>query len=364
MINRASAIVLTGLGFLIATAVAIGISSISIPHVIGGHRSHAFVSTAASMGSTALSYDYTVDGHPFTGHRYSFNLESSSDRDARANFVQAHPPGTPIEIWYEPRDPAISVVIPGLREEAASLAGLAVGASGVALAMFVALVSLAASPAATQFRLQREEGRRIRIPRFTARFVAPGAILVSSIATALAWVGWIDFVGIPTTAVPLALLALLPVVVGIMTVPVIRGLLASGRFELVIDLESGMMFPTLGFSAQRGEPIPLDSIVSVEVVCAEQHEPPALARLANILDSLQSRPAHTPVHPRREGPMLVYRVMVNWTDGASSLSTAVASFSTDDARAEAFRNAVVEGIGGVAPPVPPTAALSGRCFRA
>lgn len=63
-----------------------------------------------------LRYRYTVDGKSYTGSRVTFNgdtLFSAGSGEARAAEVQRSPAGQAVRVYYDPADPARSVLVPG-----------------------------------------------------------------------------------------------------------------------------------------------------------------------------------------------------------------------------------------------------------
>ncbi len=72
---------------------------------------------AASQGSDSTTYRvdvrYTYEaerGETFRGDRYDFSMGSSSGYEAKARVVEAHPPGSEVTCYVDPRDPASSVI--------------------------------------------------------------------------------------------------------------------------------------------------------------------------------------------------------------------------------------------------------------
>ena len=72
---------------------------------------------AASYGSDSTTYRvdirYTYEaerGETFHGDRYDFSMGSSSGYEAKARVVEAHPPGSEVTCYVDPKDPSRSVI--------------------------------------------------------------------------------------------------------------------------------------------------------------------------------------------------------------------------------------------------------------
>lgn len=67
----------------------------------------------SSDGSTyavEITYTYEVDWQTYQGDRYDFSTGSSSGYAAKAEIVEAHPPGTEVDCYVDPEDPTRSVI--------------------------------------------------------------------------------------------------------------------------------------------------------------------------------------------------------------------------------------------------------------
>lgn len=57
-----------------------------------------------------VSYEYVVDGTPYTGDRLAFGYASSSGREAHQDILDKLRSGEVVEVRYSPRDPQNSVL--------------------------------------------------------------------------------------------------------------------------------------------------------------------------------------------------------------------------------------------------------------
>ena len=63
-----------------------------------------------------VAYSYTLDGHEYIGHRiapWSVNLEVLHNNQQTSAFVNTHPAGSPVPVYYEPQHPEHAVLLPG-----------------------------------------------------------------------------------------------------------------------------------------------------------------------------------------------------------------------------------------------------------
>src|SRR5258708_5629593 len=61
-----------------------------------------------------LRFTYSVNDHEYTGTRYRYDTSSSSDSAWAYRVVAARPPGTKVQVFYNPNDPQNSVLATGL----------------------------------------------------------------------------------------------------------------------------------------------------------------------------------------------------------------------------------------------------------
>ena len=62
----------------------------------------------------SISYKYTVGGKNFSGTKRAFGESSSSNRAWAAGVVSHYYPGSEVEVYYNPDDPADAVLEPGV----------------------------------------------------------------------------------------------------------------------------------------------------------------------------------------------------------------------------------------------------------
>ncbi len=78
-------------------------------------------STSGTQGSYhyAVTYVYQVDGRPYTGDRYSLGQGSRASQrypsrsEARTASRRNYPMGSPVDVYYDPADPASAVLKAG-----------------------------------------------------------------------------------------------------------------------------------------------------------------------------------------------------------------------------------------------------------
>jgi hypothetical protein len=85
---------------------------------VAGTVTHSEVTTRhSSKGGTSyqagISYRFEHGGTTFTGGRLRFNAAQSSSTSANS-LVAAHPAGSTVQVFYNPKDPAESLLFPGL----------------------------------------------------------------------------------------------------------------------------------------------------------------------------------------------------------------------------------------------------------
>jgi len=98
----------------------------SVPGVVNGIEASRYYSGRTGSTNTRtrtyvyqISYQYVVDGQPYTGDRYSLGEGSTASRQydtaaaARQAGTAAHPPGSPITVYYDPEFPGSAVLKPG-----------------------------------------------------------------------------------------------------------------------------------------------------------------------------------------------------------------------------------------------------------
>lgn len=65
----------------------------------------------------ALRYDYTVEGRVYTGERLFFGYRGTGNRADAEAIVQRHKKTAPLRVYYNPANPALSVLEPGHQED-------------------------------------------------------------------------------------------------------------------------------------------------------------------------------------------------------------------------------------------------------
>lgn len=64
--------------------------------------------------SADIEYNYTVSGLMYSGDRLRFSHVSSSGEVDAFNMVNAHPAGSPVQVYYDPNNPNESLLFPGI----------------------------------------------------------------------------------------------------------------------------------------------------------------------------------------------------------------------------------------------------------
>lgn len=65
-----------------------------------------------------VRYSYEVEGHGFTGERIYFSgIDLSSDHAYALEITDRFAVGREVRVYYHPRDPALAVLLPGIRRE-------------------------------------------------------------------------------------------------------------------------------------------------------------------------------------------------------------------------------------------------------
>jgi hypothetical protein len=91
--------------------------SMGFPSVPGRVLASEIESDSDGEGTTYVAkirYQYTVDGKTYESDRVRFGQMASSDHDAAADAVEAHPVDGPCTVYYNPRNPATSVLQTGV----------------------------------------------------------------------------------------------------------------------------------------------------------------------------------------------------------------------------------------------------------
>lgn len=64
-----------------------------------------------------VEYEYNVNAHRFTGHQIDFAPETAIAESSAERVLQGYPIGSRTSVYYDPDDPATSVLQPGLTAE-------------------------------------------------------------------------------------------------------------------------------------------------------------------------------------------------------------------------------------------------------
>jgi len=88
--------------------------SSSVEMVEEVHRLRRGSRIEAPAYRAAVTYSYRVGDALYTGDRVSFGDYSSSIPGHARNICERYPPGKTIEVYYDPEDPRVSVIEPGV----------------------------------------------------------------------------------------------------------------------------------------------------------------------------------------------------------------------------------------------------------
>ncbi len=83
-----------------------------------------------------VTYRYVVAEKTLEGARVAPDELETSDRSAADDLVRTFPPGAPVDVFYDPADPAQSVLKPGISGASAILPAIGVGLVVLGLSMF------------------------------------------------------------------------------------------------------------------------------------------------------------------------------------------------------------------------------------
>ncbi|MHC4588421.1 MAG: DUF3592 domain-containing protein, partial [Planctomycetota bacterium] len=90
----------------------------SFPTVEGRITRSEITTHRDSEGGTTfgadIAFTYRVDGTAYTSDRYRYGEMSSSDSSVASGVVRAHPVGANVRVFYNPRDPADAILMPGI----------------------------------------------------------------------------------------------------------------------------------------------------------------------------------------------------------------------------------------------------------
>ncbi len=85
-----------------------------------------------------VRYAFEARGHTYASDRVSIGASTAPDTDAEAarRMVERYPPGSDVDVWFDPRDPRRSVLVPGIPTSQIVVA-LVTGIALLGIGMFV-----------------------------------------------------------------------------------------------------------------------------------------------------------------------------------------------------------------------------------
>jgi hypothetical protein len=127
------------------------------PAVVESSRVRSHSGSDSTTYSIDITYRYEVDGTSYTADRYHFMVGSSSGRAGKQRVVDAHPRGTNITVYVDPKNPTRAIIHRGLTPDmlfgliplAFLLAGIAMLVGGLKMRPRKAISDAAAAPSAS-----------------------------------------------------------------------------------------------------------------------------------------------------------------------------------------------------------------------
>lgn len=227
----------------------------------------------AKIGSVygpQITYEYTVKGVQYHGSRWDFNGVMSSDSDWARDIVSSHPVGSAVTVYFDPFDPAQSVLSLDSEPAVAFVLLFMIPFNTIAASFVLigikALITRRSVPFGVRVIGDCTAGVIIR-DNMNSPLTVAGAVLF--LGSFLATVVLCFSVG-PHPSQSLAVTTLLAVV----AVAVVAALITRWRFDpertdLVLDYTTGLLrTPALNDRPQRAQ-IPLSSILEFMVTTNE-----------------------------------------------------------------------------------------------
>jgi hypothetical protein len=289
----------------------------SFPTVEGRITRSEITTHRDSEGGTTfgadIAFTYRVDGTAYTSDRYRYGEMSSSDSSVASGVVRAHPVGANVRVFYNPRDPADAILMPGIAGQDVMLGLFLTPFNVVMLGLWSWLAGAVwrgvTRPPAGGVPIVRRGGRVfVRLPR-----ISPPA------AGAAAALG-VSFVAIFAVAFGFGFDPPMSVVTGVWAVVLAAAIgvyfwrkfvVGSGAKDLVIDADAGMLSLPQTFGRTTDVVVALDDVSGIDV----------------------ERIVH---HSSKGGTSYSYAPQLKWThDGGSARSDRLVEW-WDEARAGAF----------------------------
>jgi hypothetical protein len=241
----------------------------SYPSVAGWMRASEVETYTGSKGRihyrAAFLYEYTVDGRNYRGGRYRYAGYSSDAATANA-LVAAHPQNSEVTVYYNPKNPADTVLSPRVESRDVFLLFLM---SPITLIMVLGLVKAGreidwgGSPVAGGMTVITEMMvTRVRLPKYQ-----PWLLGLIAVGILLEVAGILMAVGIPSGPP-------LPVGGGLLLWVLLGGLamygwhrqrLATGKQDLVIDEGARTFELPLTYKRRERRPLPISQIKAVSL---------------------------------------------------------------------------------------------------
>jgi len=213
-----------------------------------------------------IRYDYTVNGESFTGDRYRYGQWSSSNSNLARGIVTAHPPGKQVAVFYNPLDPADSVLKTGVESMDLFLALFLTPFNIVMLALWCTALGAWRRkafklPAGGVPIVRNDDGVHLRLPRMTP--LAAAALTALGISFVSIFIVGFGYSMNPSREV-IAVIWGLVLGAAVLVYLWQRFRVGAGLKDLVIDLRRDVFSLPKTFGRDGRAEYPLASVVAVE----------------------------------------------------------------------------------------------------
>ena len=241
----------------------------SFPHVQGTVLTSQLTKTYGSKGRVYyhpnITYRYTVDGVELTGYRYRYDGHPGNYTASQA-IVIGHPPGSAVDVYYNPIDKTDAVLSPGVDKED-MVTGLFMGV--ILIFLWLLPVKCAQQPGLPWTGPEETGGvrmisemlvTRLRIPRYpplSVAVVVAGALML--LATAVIAIGVLSTPLWETGEWALAIV----LIGGTVVYAWQRVDVGSGKRDLVIDDGARTVQLPLTYGRRERTPVSISQIRSI-----------------------------------------------------------------------------------------------------
>lgn len=217
----------------------------------------------------SFSYRYQVNGQTYEGRRYRYDGHPSFSSEDEANqMMLAHPPGSDVQVYYNPNDPADAVLSPSIDAQDVSLVFLFAPMNLLFLSLLVKMgrqINWTGRPVpvAGGVRIIAERmTTRVRLPCYQPLSLALWTAGILSIVAGIT----INPVGKNYTPLSAGLFMLTGIVViGAAVYGYFRWRVESGRQDLVIDEGARMIELPLTYKRRERRPLAFNDVAAVSL---------------------------------------------------------------------------------------------------